>query len=173
MQPQINITTDWDETPGWMPMGVGLPDNFLEGEPATVLSTIAMLCMQPRPKQVEPHPQALATLALYASGCTVTLSTQQFRKLERTVLQYMDVVGGEDVIHTGVGNGGQAFALGVRRQSPQIPGRADPDTQGGAVGAHNIAVLVSSPSRIRPIVSNIRGATIACCVATLTSRKQR
>lgn len=96
MQPQINITTDWDETPGWMPMGVGLPDNFLEGEPATVLSTIAMLCMQPRPKQVEPHPQALATLALYASGCAVTLSTQQFRKLERTVLQYMDVVGGED-----------------------------------------------------------------------------
>lgn len=96
MKPQINITTDWDGTPGWEAMGVGLADTFLEGEPTMVLTTIAMLCMQPRPKGVEPHPQALATLALYASGCAVTLSTQQFRKLERTVLQYMDVVGGED-----------------------------------------------------------------------------
>lgn len=93
MTPQINITTDWEGTPGWEPMGVGLPDSFLEGEPSHVLATIAMLCMQPRPKEVEPHPQALATLALYASGCAVTLSTRQFRQLERTVLQYMDVVG--------------------------------------------------------------------------------
>ena len=95
-QPQINIATDFTETPGWMPMGEGLASNFLEGEPTHVLATIAMLCMQPNPKQVEPHPQAIATLALYATGCAVTLTTQQFRKLERTVNQYLDHVGDEN-----------------------------------------------------------------------------
>lgn len=93
---QVNIETDWDKTPGWEPMGVDLSDRFLEGEPVHVLATIAMLCMQPKPAAVEPHPQALATLALYAAGSAVTLTTRQFRKLERIVLQYMDVVGGEN-----------------------------------------------------------------------------
>lgn len=100
MQPQVNITTDWESTPGWEPMGVGLADNFLAGDPTTVLTTIAMLCMQPNPKEVTPHPQSLATLALYAAGCAVTLTTKQFRKLERTVVQYMDAVGGERFIGT-------------------------------------------------------------------------
>lgn len=95
-QPQVNISTDFNETPGWMPMGVGLASNFLDGEPAHVLATIAMLCMQPTPKLVEPHPQAIATLALYASGCAVTLTTKQFRKLERTVEKYLDYVGDEN-----------------------------------------------------------------------------
>ncbi|MBK9141626.1 MAG: hypothetical protein IPM23_03955 [Candidatus Melainabacteria bacterium] len=111
---QINITTDWEGTPGWEPMGVGLPDSFLEGEPSHVLATIAMLCMQPRPKEVEPHPQALATLALYASGCAVTLSTRQFRRLERAVLQYMDVVGGEDRF---IGTRNWDFASYVRNKA--------------------------------------------------------
>lgn len=86
---QINIETDFDATPGWVPMGVGLPADFLEGDPVQILTTVAMLCMQPTINDATPHPQAIATLALFATGCNVTLSTKQFRRLERTVVQYL------------------------------------------------------------------------------------
>lgn len=95
--PQVNTTTDWNEkTPGWEPMGVDLPDDFINGETTFVLTTIAMLCMQPTPKLVEPHPQCIATLAIYAAGCAVVLDKQQFRKLERTLVMYLEYVAKED-----------------------------------------------------------------------------
>ena len=112
--PQVNITTNWqDASPGWAPMGVGLPDNFLDGDPALVNTTIAMLCMQPvvwrydqhsagpNPEpNVDPLPQAVAILALYAAGASVRLTKQQFRKIEGRVERYLDIVGDEDFMGT-------------------------------------------------------------------------
>ena len=100
MTPQTKINLDFDETPGWMPMGEDLPADFLDGNPAMVLATIAMMCMQPSPKDVEPHPQAIATLALFAIDCHATLTTLQFRRLEKTVDQYLDVVNREERFET-------------------------------------------------------------------------
>lgn len=99
-RPQINISVDWDADLGFAPMGVGLPRDFLDGDPAHVCLTIIMMVLQPQPERVNRYPQALAILAGYAGSGAVTLTTQQFRRLERGVLKYMDVVGGERYFNT-------------------------------------------------------------------------
>ena len=101
-RPLGNISTDWDgeANPGFGPMGNCLPKNFLEGEPTHVCATIAMMAMQPHPERVQGQAQALATLALYAGDVAVTLTTRQFRMLERRVLRYMDKVGDIDYVNT-------------------------------------------------------------------------
>jgi hypothetical protein len=101
-RPQINIATDFDGQPGFDPMGVGLPSDFLQGEPTHVCATIAMMALQAHAERVQRQPQALVTLALYAAGVAVTLTTRQFRGIERRVLRYMDVVG--DVQYHGTQN---------------------------------------------------------------------
>ncbi len=101
-RPQINIGADFDGQPGFDPMGVGLPSDFLEGEPTHVCASIAMMVVQPHAERVQPQPQALVTLALYAAGAAVTLTTRQFRGIERRVLRYMDVVG--DIKYHGTRN---------------------------------------------------------------------
>lgn len=101
-RPQINIAADFDGLPGFDPMGVGLPANFLEGEPTHVCATIAMMALQPHAERVQSQPQALVALALYAAGVAVTLTTRQFRRIEKRVLRYMDTVG--DVRYHGTRN---------------------------------------------------------------------
>ncbi len=98
--PQINVATDFDGEPGKDSMGIGLPRDFLKGEPAHVCATIAMMAMQPHPERVQRYPQALATLALYAAGVAVTLTTRQFRMLERRVIKYLEIVGDINYCHT-------------------------------------------------------------------------
>ena len=99
-RPQINILTDWDGQPGVDSMGVGLPRDFLEGDPAHICLTVIMMVLQPHPERVQRYPQALAVLAGYAGNAAVTLTTRQFRMLERRVLKYMDAVGDEKYFGT-------------------------------------------------------------------------
>ncbi len=101
-RPQINISTDFDAEPGMVPMGVGLPRDFLEGDPAHVCLTIILMAAQPHPERVQRYPQALVALAAYAGNAAVTLTTRQFRMLERRVLKYMDIVG--DIKYVGTRN---------------------------------------------------------------------
>ena len=99
-RPQVNIAVDWESDLGFAPMGIGLSRDFLEGDPAHVCLTIIMMVLQPQPERANRYPQALALLAGYAGNAAVTLTTQQFRRLERRVLKYMDVVGGERYFNT-------------------------------------------------------------------------
>ncbi len=98
----INAALDFDGQPGFDRMGVDLPANFLEGEPNHVCATIAMLAMQAHAERVQSQPQALVALALYAADVAATLTTRQFRGLERRVLRYMGTVG--DVEYHGTRN---------------------------------------------------------------------
>lgn len=108
-----NTTVDFDEQPGWQRMGTDLPKDFLQGEPNHVCITIAMMAMQPHPERVQSGPQALATLALYAADAAATLTTRQFRGLERRLFRYMDKVG--DVKFAGTRN--WEFANFVRERA--------------------------------------------------------
>lgn len=98
--PQINISVDYDGLPGMDKMGVGLPDSFLAGEPAHVCLTIIAMTLQPHPERVQRYPQAVAALAAYAGGSAVTLTTRQFRVLERRVVKYKELVGDETYLGT-------------------------------------------------------------------------
>jgi hypothetical protein len=87
--------------PGWAAMGVGLPDDFLEGEDKNhICVTIGMQALQPDPKRAHQYPNALAMLAFYAAEAAVTLTKSQFRRMERGVRAYLDRVGDSDYFGT-------------------------------------------------------------------------
>lgn len=77
---------------GFEPIGVDLPDSFLQQDKKTVLITIALLFAPPDPRCGNRFVQAVYSLALYASGAMVMLTKQQFRQLERRVKDYMSIM---------------------------------------------------------------------------------
>lgn len=115
--PQINATVDFAKGRGFGTMTLGLPRNFLTGDPLHVCATIAALFLHPEPVQhqhqsldgtcdrskvrVTLDSQAVGYLALYAGGVAVTLDKKQFRKLERRVRHYMSLMRAPHFEHTG------------------------------------------------------------------------
>lgn len=97
--PQVNVAVDFEQGRGFGPMGVGLPTTFLTFDRAYVCGTIAALYMNPNDedgkRRTNKFSRAVAQLALYAGGFGVTLNTQQFRKLERKVGEYLDLMNAQ------------------------------------------------------------------------------
>lgn len=90
--PQINVAVNFEDSRGYGAMGQGLPTNFLTFDRAYVCGTIAALYNNPSDddgqRRTTKASRAMTQLALYAGGFGVTLTTQQFRKLERKVSDY-------------------------------------------------------------------------------------
>lgn len=115
--PQVNTSVNFDNGRGFGTMTAGLPRDFLQGEPLHVCATIAALFLHPEPVQhkhqaldgtcdrskvrVTLDSQAVGYLALYGGGVAVTLTTKQFRKLERRVRHYMSLMRSHHFEHTG------------------------------------------------------------------------
>ncbi len=98
-------------------------------------------------------------------GVTVTLGPRAQRRQVRTGL------GLAEQLAPGLGavvDAGQPARLLVGRASGQQRGSnpTPPDLLGLVKRGHSCAVSVSRPSRIRPATSYVRGAVMACCVAT-------
>jgi hypothetical protein len=97
---QINVAVDFTQGRGFGNMGLGLPSNFLTGEPTKVCATIAALYMNPDATKTNKYSQAMTFLALYASGAHVCLDKQQFRQLERVVREYQSIMRASQYEHT-------------------------------------------------------------------------
>ena len=85
---------DFENGRGFGPMAAGLTTDFLQGNKKAVLTTIAFLFTHPNPLRVNTYCQAITMLALFASGALVSLTKQQFRRLERTVKDYESYMRG-------------------------------------------------------------------------------
>lgn len=92
--PQVNAAVDFTKGRGYGPMGVELHRSFLAKDKLLVGATIAALYANPEDdgdgekRLTNKASRAMVSLALYASGCAVTLDRQQFRRLERRVRRY-------------------------------------------------------------------------------------
>jgi hypothetical protein len=90
--PQVSVAVDFEVSRGFGPMGTGLPSNFLTFDRGHVCGTIAALYMNPvdedGDRRTNKASRAMTQLSLYAGGFAVTLTTQQFRQLERKVREY-------------------------------------------------------------------------------------
>jgi len=95
--PQVNVGVDFETSRGFSPMGAGLPTNFLTFDKKQVCGTIAGLYSNPEDedgaRRTNTLSRAVVSLALYAGGFAVTLNTQQYRKLERKVRRYAEIMG--------------------------------------------------------------------------------
>lgn len=87
-----DVSVDFTQGRGFGRMGEGLPADFLDTrEPLVVTSTIAALYANPEDEDgrlTNKYSRAMVSLALFAGGCPVTLTKQQYRKLERRVRDY-------------------------------------------------------------------------------------
>lgn len=97
---QINVSVDFTRSRGFDDMGRGLHPSILTGEPTKVCATIAALYMNPDPTLTTKYSQAVAFLALYASGAHICLDRQQFRRLEKVVREYRDIMGAPQYEHS-------------------------------------------------------------------------
>ncbi len=73
---------------GFQPVGADLPSHLLLWDQACVLRTIAFLYTHPLMARRSKHCQAIALLSLYAAGCRVSLSPEQFYILALAVQEY-------------------------------------------------------------------------------------
>jgi len=78
---------------GFKAVGTSLPESFLRWAPNCVLITIAFLYTHPEMRTSQ-HCQAVALLALYATGSQVKITAQQFRSLRDVVQDYESIMGG-------------------------------------------------------------------------------
>lgn len=105
--PQVNVGVNFDEGRGYGSMGAGLHRNFIaEGDKLLVGATIAALYHNPNDSGADGKrrtcevSRAMVQLALYASGCAVTLDRKQFRALERRVRRYASEMDCSHFEHT-------------------------------------------------------------------------
>lgn len=102
-----NVGCDFETGRGFAPIGVGLPRNFLSLEKTTVCLSIAALYSNPcdgdldgnsvaGKRTTSEYSRAMAYLAMYAGNSYVTLTTRQFRKLERRVRKYASFMRSDD-----------------------------------------------------------------------------
>jgi len=110
------VPINFEQGRGYEPIGVGLPDNFLAGEPDSVLKTLAVLFTSPDPQRINKPCQAVAMLAMYAAGAQVDLTDAQYRQLDRAAEEYQSQMRcSQWPRHAQPRN--EAFAAYIRRQA--------------------------------------------------------
>ncbi|MBZ0188945.1 MAG: hypothetical protein K8F91_22060 [Candidatus Obscuribacterales bacterium] len=113
-----SVQVDFEQGRGFGRMGLGLPQDFLDSNnPLVVASTIAALYTNPEDedgaRRTNKYSRAMVSLALYAGGCPVSLTKQQYRKLERRVRDYASIMD----CHEYEGSNNLSFARYVLRNA--------------------------------------------------------
>ncbi len=82
---------DFNNGRGFGAMGVGLAEDFLKGDPRTVLITIAALYGHADPLRANRYSMAMNMLSLYAAGAAIELTRAEYDMLREQVDEYMSI----------------------------------------------------------------------------------